>query len=92
MNILNFFTGIWSKVAGILALLVGALLMRGKYQSNKIDKLEKEASAIKKKSEIQEKDAKQKENAVSNEQEELLEIRKEVQKDEEITLDDFNKL
>lgn len=92
MNILNFFTGMWSKAAGILALLVGVLLMRGRYQSNKIDKLEKEASAIKKKSEIQEEDAKQKANAVSNEQKELLEIRKEVQKDEEITLDDFNKL
>ncbi len=72
MNILSFFTGIWSKVAAVFAAIAGVFFLIIKHQSNKIESLEHENEALETKSKIQEESAVITARAMAAEQDEIL--------------------
>lgn len=90
---ISFFTGIWPKITAALGVIIGLMFLRGKYQSNKIEKLEHENKTITKENEIASQTAIDKAQVLSDEQDAVLEMTKETLKDDkEITLDDINNL
>lgn len=88
---MNVFTGIWSKIAAVLSVIIGLLVLRVKYQSAKIEDLEDENKILSKKNELKKQKELDTAKVLAAETEELLKLTKGV-KENEITLDDINSL
>lgn len=85
-------TSLMAKIAAGFAAVAGVFFMIIRYQTNKIGNLEHENKTIHKKSEMQSESAVFVAETITKEQDEVLEMTKEINKNEKPSLDDINSL
>ena len=89
----KMFSSFWMKITAAFGLIIGALLLNTKRQSNKIDKLERENKVIHKKDSMRESQDTFAAKVLADETDAMLKIAKEVKDDDKKpSLDSINSL